>query len=80
MKLSFGKRVLIDDLPLDEDGPEDPLAIASEEVGVNTKFTFLGVGLDVGGIFIATKSVVRDGISRKRFLFFQWLVPAESSA
>ena len=46
MKLSLGKRVLMDDLPLDEeDGPED---IASEEeVGVNIKFTFLGVGLDV---------------------------------
>lgn len=69
LKLSFGKRAFIDDLPLAEEGPGDPLTLASMEPGVKRKFTFLGVGLGVGGIFIATKSSaqssdVLEGISR----------------
>lgn len=56
LKLSFGKRDLLHDLPLDEEGPGDALNLASLEPGVRLKFTFLGVGLGVGGIFIATKS------------------------
>lgn len=56
LKLSFGKRPLMDDLPLDEEGPGDPLVLASVEPGVREKFTFLGVGLGVGGIFIPTNS------------------------
>lgn len=45
MKLSLGNRLLIDDLPLDEGGPgdPDPLILTSEGLGVNRKFTFLGV-------------------------------------
>ena len=51
IKLNLGKRLLIDDLPLDEDGPgdPDPLILTSEGLGVKRKFTFLGVW----GIFIA---------------------------
>lgn len=76
LKLSFGKRPLMDDLPLEEEGPGDPLVLPSVEPGVSKKFTFLGVGLGVGGIFIPTKSceVASDslqGISRKRFCLFQ---------
>ncbi|KAM1099929.1 hypothetical protein ACFX2B_006392 [Malus domestica] len=56
LKLSFGKRDFIDDLPLAEEGPGDPLILPSTEPDVKRKFTFLGVGLGVGGIFIATKS------------------------
>lgn len=45
IKLNLGKRLLIDDLPLDEDGPGDPgpLILTSEGLGVKRKFTFLGV-------------------------------------
>lgn len=73
LKLSLGKRLFKDDLPLDEEGPGEPLALASAELGVKRKFTFLGVGLGVGGIFITTESpkessTVFEGISRKRFL------------
>lgn len=56
LKLSFGKRDLLQDFPLDEEGPGDPLVLALLDPGVRLKFTFLGVGLGVGGIFIATKS------------------------
>lgn len=57
LKLSFGKRPLIDDLPdLEEEGPGEPLVLASVEPCASEKFTFLGVGLGVLGIFIATKS------------------------
>ena len=56
MKLSFGKRLFKDDLPLVEEGPGDPLILASDGLGVKRKFTFLGVRLGVGGIFIVTDS------------------------
>lgn len=56
LKLTFGKRFFKDDLPLDEEGPEDPVILASDGLGVKKKFTLLGVKLGVGGIFIATDS------------------------
>lgn len=56
LKLSFGKRLFKDDLPLDVEGPGDPLILASDGLGVKRKFTFLGVILVVGGIFIMTDS------------------------
>lgn len=55
MKLSFGKRFLMDDLPLAEEGPGEPVTLSSAELGVRRKFTFLGVGVGVWAIFIATK-------------------------
>lgn len=43
----------MEDFPLDEAGPGDAFPLASEGVvGVRRKFTFLGVGVGVGGIFI----------------------------
>lgn len=73
LKLSLGKRFLKDDFPLD--GPGDPQAFTSLELGVKRKFTFLGVGLGDGGIFISTESCkessnVDEGISKKRLLSF----------
>lgn len=56
MKLNFGKRFLMDDLPLAEEGPGDPAILSSIEPCDRRKFTFLGVGVGVEGIFIATKS------------------------
>lgn len=76
LKLSFGKRAFID-LALEEEGPGDPLVLATVLSGVKRKFTFLGVGLGVvGGILIPTKSGEDasdglEGISRKRFCRFQ---------
>lgn len=45
MKLNLGNRLLIDDFPLDEDGPGDgdPVILTSEGLCVKRKFTFLGV-------------------------------------
>lgn len=75
LKLSLGKRLLKDDFPLDVEGPGEPQALASLELGVKRKFTFLGVGLGDGGIFITTESCeessnVLEGISKKRLLRF----------
>ena len=76
MKLNFGRRLLMDDLPLAEGGPGEPVILSSVEPGVRRKFTFLGVGVGVEGIFIPTKPWedspdVLEGISRKRFRRFQ---------
>lgn len=69
LKLSFGKIPFKVDLPLDVDGPGEPLVLASAEEAVKRKLTLLGVGvgLGVGGIFIMTESceessAVREGI------------------
>lgn len=75
LKLSFGKRFFNDDFPLEEE-PGDPIALPSIELGVSRKFTFLGVGVCVGGIFITTESckdssIVFDGISKMRCPRFQ---------
>lgn len=51
LKLIFGRRLLKEDLPLVE-GPGDSPILASEGLGVRTKFTLLGVGVGVGGILI----------------------------
>lgn len=89
--LIFGKRRFMEDFPLDEAGPGDAFPLASEGVvGVRRKFTFLGVGVGVGGIFIWTNSweatSVLEGICKKRFCFLQCLlvdvssvIPQESS-
>lgn len=75
--LSLGNSLFIDDLPLDDgERAEDPLGFASMEVGFRRKFTFLGVGLGVGGIFIPTKSFddpseALEGISKRSFCLFQ---------
>lgn len=76
LKLSLGNKLFKDDLPFDEEGAGEPPALASTELGVRRKFTFLGDGLGVGGILITTESReessnVLEGISRKRFLRFQ---------
>lgn len=55
LKLNFGRRLFMDDLPLLE-GPGEPVALVSLGLGVRKKFTFLGVGLGVRGIFILTES------------------------
>ena len=52
LKLSFGRRFLMDDFALDEEGPGELFSLESEGLGVNMKFTLLGVGVGVGGIFI----------------------------
>lgn len=77
LKLSFGKRPFKEDLALDKEGPGEPLVLAS--AGFKLKFTLLGVGvgLGVGGILIMTDSCeesssVLEGISKKRFLRFQF--------
>lgn len=77
LKLSLGNKLFKDDLPFDEEGPGEPPALASTELDVGRKFTFLGVGLGVGGILITTESCeessnVLEGISRKRFPRFQF--------
>lgn len=56
MKLNFGKRLLMDGLPLDEEGPGDAVTLSSIESGVRRKFTLLGVGIGVESIFISTTS------------------------
>lgn len=87
LKLNFGSRFLIDDIPLDEEGPGELFPLESEGLGVNRKFTLLGVGVGVGvgGIFICTNSwretsIVLVGISKKRFDFLQCLAFVTSSA
>ena len=56
LKLNLGRRLFMDDLPLVAEGPGEPVALVSLGLGVRKKFTFLGVGLGVGGIFILTES------------------------
>lgn len=74
LKLSFVRRLFFDDLVLDAWVVGDPSG--PEEFGVKLKFTFFGVGVGVGGIFIRTNSPeeedgcnVLDGISKNRFCF-----------
>lgn len=79
LKPIFGKRFLKGDFPLvDEDGPGELDVLAMVEVGVNWKFTLLGVGvgLGVGGIFTMKESCVESpivlvGICKKRLFRFQ---------
>lgn len=56
LKLNFGRRLFLDDLPLVAEAPGDPVTLVSLGLGVRKKFTFFGVGLGVGGIFILTES------------------------
>lgn len=51
LRLNLGRRFRMDDLPRVEVGPEDPYTLESG-LGVRRKFTLLGVGVGVGGIFI----------------------------
>lgn len=59
------------DLGLDDEGPGDPLVLAKLGLQSGEKFTLLGVGLGVGGIFILKSSMVSsrvlEGISNTRF-------------
>lgn len=48
IKFSFGKRLLMDGLPLDVEGPGDLLMEVSTEREVTRKFTLLGVGVGLG--------------------------------
>lgn len=72
LKLSFGRRLLTVDLVLDDEGPGDTLILFKQGLGNGEKFTLLGVGLGVGGMFILTKSSlassrVLEGICKARF-------------
>lgn len=76
MRLNFGRRFFTDNLALDGEGAGDPPVLTSVEPRFRTKFTFLGVGLEAGGIFIPTKSLedtseAMEGISRRRFCLLQ---------
>lgn len=51
LKLNFGRILLMDEIPLVEEG-SDSCSNESEGLGVKKKFTLLGVGVSVGGIFI----------------------------
>lgn len=42
----------MDDFPLVEEGPLDPFSLDSEGLDDKRKFTLLGVGVGVEGIFI----------------------------
>lgn len=60
------------DLVFDDEGPGDALILAKLGLGNGEKFTLLGVGLGVGGMFILTKfslasSRVLEGICKTRF-------------
>lgn len=60
------------DLVFDDEGPGDPLILFKQGLGNGEKFTLLGVGLGVGGMFILTKSSlassrVLEGICKARF-------------
>lgn len=91
LKFNFGMRFLMDDdddddLPLVEEGPGELFTLESEQgLEINWKFTLLGVGVGVGGIFIwtnssqDTSSSLLVGISKNRFDFLQCLPFAESS-
>lgn len=56
LKFSFGKKSFMDDLILDEDGPGGIIFLASLGSGFGRKFTLLGAGLSIGGMFILTSS------------------------
>lgn len=56
LKLSFGKRFLMDDLLLHEEGLGNAFALELEELGVKRKFTLFGVGVGVGSILTCTNS------------------------
>lgn len=67
LKLSFVKRPRMDDFPRDEEGPGDGDSLVRVSLGVVWKFTLLGLGLGVGGMFIEMESsMVREGMSRTR--------------
>lgn len=60
------------DLVFDDEGPREPLILATMGLGNGEKFTLLEVGLGVGGMFMLTKSSlassrVLGGICNTRF-------------
>ena len=74
LKPNFGIKLMIEGFPLAEGGSEDSFGNESLKSGVKRKFTLLGVGIGVGGMFICTtsggdSSAALVGISRKRFGF-----------
>lgn len=56
LKLSLGKRFLMDDLPLHEEGLGKAFGLKLEGLGVKRKFTLFGVDVGVESIFTCTGS------------------------
>lgn len=52
LKLNFGIKLLMEGFPLVEEASEDSFSNESQGSGVKRKFTLLGVGVGVGGMFI----------------------------
>lgn len=84
LKLSLGKRFLMDDLPLNEEGLGKAFGLELEGLGVKTKFTLFGVGVGVESILTCTDSWLEasddlEGISTNRFCLLHCLACVLSS-
>lgn len=84
LKLSLGKRFLMDDLPLHEEGLGKAFTLELEGLGVKRKFTLFGVGVGVESILTCTDTWLAasddlEGISTNRFGLFHCLACSLSS-